>query len=87
MTKRSDLTEFQQKKVFGQALFWSREALATRPAHRAVAEAAIDEIYALAGFRAPAKKRWTRLDHCRRNSRAVRWRMRRRRRDASLRCE
>ena len=58
MTKRSDLTEFQQKKVFGQALFWSREALATRPAHRAVAEAAIDEIYALAGYRAPAKKRW-----------------------------
>lgn len=58
MPKRSDLTEVQQTKVFGQALFWSREALATRPAHRAVAEAAIDEIYALAGFRAPAKKRW-----------------------------
>ena len=58
MKKRSDLSAFEQKKVFGQALFWSREALATRPAHRVAAEAAIDEIYALAGYRAPAKKRW-----------------------------
>lgn len=58
MPKRCDLTEVQQRKVFGQALFWSREAMATRPANRAVAEAAVDEIYALAGYRAAKKKRW-----------------------------
>lgn len=57
MTKRSDLTEFQQREVIRLAHSWSREALATRSAHRGVAEAALDDIYSLAGYSAP-KKRW-----------------------------
>lgn len=57
MPKRSDLTASQMWKLIALAQFWSREAMSTRPADRGLAEAAIDEIYALAGYRAP-KKRW-----------------------------
>lgn len=57
MRTRDDLTDQQKMKLLGLASFWSSQATLTLPADRPRAEAAIDEIYALAGY-PPPKKRW-----------------------------
>ena len=57
MPKRSDLSNAQQVKLLALSSFWSRQWASTAPADRPRAEAAVDEVYALAGYR-PPKKRW-----------------------------